>query len=330
MSNEEELQLEKLKKRKRLSMNGRRWLLFAMALVAFVWLWRSVRIEPLARVEEKQQPFCSGPGGEADLKNAAAEFEAGEFSQALALINPLADAGCAPALTLLADMHYAGLGVQKDAARAASLYEKAAAVGYAPALVSLGDRYYSGTGVERNAASAYGYYARAAALDGGQGLWNAAALLEKDSALSAQGRAAELLDSARDAAERGSSSAQLFLGQAYENGRLGAKSDPALSYSYYRRAAEAGNAYAAWRCALICHYGRGMQPDYPAAARWYELAARRGYGHARWNLAFMLFHGGPGVRRSPAQGLRWLFLGPSRAMHARVQSGPLAGTESYF
>lgn len=332
MSNEEEVQLEKLKRRKRVSMNGRRWLAFAVLCAAFVPGWRALRIAPLPRPAAPPPPFCSGPdGGEASLKNASAEFEAGEFSQALALVRPLADAGCAPALVLLADMHYAGMGVPKDAALAASLYDKAAAFGYAPALVALGDRYYSGSGVARDEEAAYDAYFRAAELDGGQGLWNAAALLEKGVyPASRAARQSALLQAARAAEASGSISARLLLGQVYESGRLGAKADYPLAYSYYSRAAEAGSGYAAWRAALMCHYGRGISTDYPLAARWYEAAARRGYGQARWNLAFMLFHGGPGVKRAPWQGLRWLFFGPARAPHARVQSGPLAGTERYF
>jgi len=331
MSNEEEVQLEKLKRRKRASMNGRRWLAFAVLCAAFVLGWRALSIPSLPPPAPEELPFCSGEDGAADLKDASAEFEAGEFSQALALVRPLADAGCAPALVLLADMHYAGMGVPKDAALAASLYDKAAAFGYAPALVALGDRYYSGSGVPQDKEAAYDQYARAAQLDGGQGLWNAAALLEKGVYPASRSAKQDLLLKSASAAEdRGSVSARLFLGQVYENGRLGAKADYPKAYSYYSRAAESGNGYGAWRAALMCHYGRGIPTDYPLAARWYALAARAGYGQARWNLAFMLFHGGPGVARAPWQGLRWLLFGPSRGFHGRVQSGPLAGTERYF
>ena len=170
-------------------------------------------------------------------------------------------------------------GVAKDAALAASLYDKAAAFGYAPALVALGDRYYSGSGVAPDAEAAYDAYARAAELDGGQGLWNAAVLVEKGVA-SRAARQSALLQAARAAEAKGSVSALLFLAQVYESGRLGAKADYPLAYSYYTRSAEAGNGYGAWRAALMCHYGRGIPTDYPLAARWYE-AARRGAATGR-------------------------------------------------
>ncbi|HOX22671.1 MAG TPA: tetratricopeptide repeat protein [Elusimicrobiales bacterium] len=333
MGHEEEIQLEKLKKRKRWSMNGRRWLVFALFCAGLFILWNRVRIAPLPAPPEPPQPLCPGENAAADLRNAAAEFAAGEFEQALALARPLADAGCPPALVLLAGMHSSGFGLPKDQARAAALYEQAASAGYAPALVALGDSFYSGNGLPQDLKKAYAAYGRAAELDGGLGLWAATAMLEKggfepDGGLAAQ--YAALVAAARKHAESGSVSSELFLGQLYENGRLGQKTDMPQAYLWYSRAAEAGNGYAAWRAALMCHYGRGIRNDYPVAARWYALAARRGESHARWNLAFMLAHGGPGVERSWLQALRWIFFGPPRGVRLRVQGGPLAGSDRHF
>lgn len=332
MSREEEILGEKLARKKRFSMNGRRWVAFAVIAAACFYGCRRLSIPQDPPLPTPPQALACA-GKEKDLREASVEFEAGEFSQALDISRPLAEAGCAPAQVLLAGMTAEGLGVGKSAAKAVELYEKAAASGYVPALVALGDSYYSGKGLAPSPEAAYESYARAAELGGGMGLWNAAELLGKGGFQPPGGLPPEqkrLLSAAEKHALAGDAPSALFLGQVYEYGRLGAKTDGPAAYGWYARAGQAGNVYARWRAALMCHYGRGVPTDYPLALRWYQSAARGGSGQARLRVAFLLSHGGPGIRRDIPQALRWLFMGPARAPYMRVNSGPLSGAERYF
>ncbi len=99
----------------------------------------------------------------ADFDDGLAAFDEGDHAAALAIWQPLAEAGDADAQNALGDMHLYGRGVPRDAAAAIGWYEQAAAQGHAGAQNHLGVIYANGFGVEADRVSAYMWWKLAAA-----------------------------------------------------------------------------------------------------------------------------------------------------------------------
>lgn len=77
-------------------------------------------------------------------------YDKGNYAEALAQLQPLADSGDTNAQVLLGTMYADGKGVTQDDARAAQLYEKAAAAGDTQAQTLLASAYADGRGVAMN------------------------------------------------------------------------------------------------------------------------------------------------------------------------------------
>jgi len=104
---------------------------------------------------------CHGAAA-ADLASALARLERGDYPAAIAELDELTAQGDPVAATRLAALYQEGLGVPKDATRAAMLYEQAAARGNADAQYNLGNMYLLGEGVPQDDDWAFTYYREAA------------------------------------------------------------------------------------------------------------------------------------------------------------------------
>jgi TPR repeat protein len=139
------------------------------------------------------------------VQEGVAAFEAGDFKEALAKIQPAAEKGNAQAAYWMGQMYENGLGVKMDAGTALTWYQKAAEGGWADAKFKLGEIYFTGTEDLQDFAKARKW----------------------------------LEQSAHD----GNSRAQLDLGQLYANGWGGDK-DQVQAYVWYEFAAKQGNLQA--------------------------------------------------------------------------------------
>ena len=72
-------------------------------------------------------------------------------------------------------------------------------------------------------------------------------------------------------ADVGTTQSELFLGMLYQMGE-GVPASAFDAIKYLERAAEKGNAYAAYRLALVYYDGTLMSPDYPRSREWLEKA----------------------------------------------------------
>jgi membrane associated rhomboid family serine protease len=86
-----------------------------------------------------------------------------EFTQALKLLEPLAQKNDTRALFAVASLHASGRGVVRDEAKAADLYRRAAERGHAQALYALAAIHADGRGVPRDVTKAIECYEKAAA-----------------------------------------------------------------------------------------------------------------------------------------------------------------------
>ena len=136
------------------------------------------------------------------VQEGVAAFEAGDFKEALAKIQPAAEKGNAQAAYWMGQMYENGLGVKMDAGTALTWYQKAAEGGWADAKFKLGEIYFTGTEDLQDFAKARKW----------------------------------LEQSAHD----GNSRAQLDLGRLYANGWGGDK-DEIQAYIWYEFAAKQDN-----------------------------------------------------------------------------------------
>lgn len=175
------------------------------------------------------------------------------------------EGGNAAAKSALGWIYRWGSGsLQKDVAKAISLWEEAYKMGDAEAVNGLGLLYHHGrAGLEANGALAEMYY--------------------------------------KKAVEYEYAAAAVNLGVMYHDGAANLKIDGVGSQQYYSLASSLGDAVAANNLGLLYQFGApGIDVDGVAALRHYELAIVRGErNHARRNLGELLWDGAPGVPRNP-------------------------------
>lgn len=107
------------------------------------------------------------------------------------------------------------------------------------------------------------------------------------------------------AAERGSDSAQVLLAVIYLHGDGGHNRNEALAATWFEKAAQQGNAYAAQMLGDFYAEGRGVERNLKLAADWREKSARRGNTRAQMKLGKMYLDG-EGVNKDTGQAEYWL------------------------
>ncbi|WP_298957510.1 hypothetical protein [uncultured Methylobacterium sp.] len=132
-----------------------------------------------------------------------------------------------------------GLGLPKDPALAAKLFERLAGHGYAPAQYRLASQYEKGAGVTRDAAQARRWYGKAAEQGHARAMHNLAVMLAEAS--SADG-----------------------------------KPDYAAAASWFRRAAELGVRDSQYNLAVLLARGLGVPQDLAQSYGWFSAAAGQG------------------------------------------------------
>ncbi len=104
-------------------------------------------------------------GREDAFARALAAYDSGRYGDAAGTWARLAENGNVDAMAALAGLYRQGLGVPRDAARAAALYRRAGLAGHVIAQVNLGEMLAQGIGVARDPGRAWAWLRRAA--DGG-------------------------------------------------------------------------------------------------------------------------------------------------------------------
>ena len=78
----------------------------------------------------------------------------------------------------------------------------------------------------------------------------------------------------------------------------------AAAVSWFRRAADQGNADAQFNLGSMYATGQGVRRDQKAAVRWYRMAADQGRANAQFNLA-LIYDNGEGVARDDVAAASW-------------------------
>jgi TPR repeat protein len=108
----------------------------------------------------------------------------------------------------------------------------------------------------------------------------------------------------RKAAELGEAWAMNNLGYMYQHGDGGLKPDAATAVSWYRKAAELGNTLAMTNLGVMYERGEGVKADAAMAVSWYRKAAELGEASGMTNLGFM-YEIGKGVKPDAATAVSW-------------------------
>jgi len=102
------------------------------------------------------------PAFAGDWEDALAAHDAGRYEKALALFEPLAEAGNVDAQNKLSHMYWYGEGTESDYATALGWSQRAAATGSAHAMYDLGVHYSTGLGVEQSEERAFEWFLKSA------------------------------------------------------------------------------------------------------------------------------------------------------------------------
>jgi len=242
-----------------------------------------------------------------------------DYGQAVSWYRKAAEAGDAEGMNKLAWMYRTGQGVAKDEAQSVFWDGKAAAAGNVRAMSTMGWRYKDGVGVGRDAAQSTSWYRKAAEAGDVD-----ATLIVAEAYLSGRGvqrdyaQAMALYRKVAEAheGEYGRAAAMTALGRMYARG-AGVAQDDKEAASWFRKAAEAGNADAMLQLGQMCEEGRGVPIDLQQAAAWYRKAADTGSyeGWIAMEQLERLYEEGRGVPKDPRQAAAW---------HEKAASTPLA------
>ncbi|CAG1002185.1 Secretory immunoglobulin A-binding protein EsiB [Methylophilaceae bacterium] len=211
-----------------------------------------------------------------------------------------ADGGSADAQFNLAKKILSGVGVTKDAAKAAEWFRKAAVQGHVGAQFMLGVMYANGEGVPKDAAKAVEWYQKAAAQGHAKAQFNLGFMYYNGEGMPKN--AAKAVEWFKKAAAQGGAEAQYVLGLMYESGE-GVFKDAAKAVEWYQKAAAQGGAEAQYRLSLMYDSGEGVPKDTAKAVEWCQKAAAQGLADAQANLGAYIV--GDGVSKNLVLAYAW-------------------------
>ena len=298
---------------------------------------RLLQVEPLDCVHASSSGNNYKPTAsdmDADYERADALYEAGNYQEAVSILQRLEVQEHPKALNLLGLCHELGRGVTQDSVKANSLYLKSAELGYVRGMTNIGNNYMNGGGgIARDCKIAAEWYAKAAEKSDtigqvklglcyafGQGV-------PKD-----EKRAVELF---LMSAEQGLDWAQGCIAQCYKDG-IGVSRDLEEADRWYRKSihngwADAlneygdflleqeryGEAYRMYSRAAkqndaeglanvgYCHeFGHGIEKDYNKAMQYYLKAAGKGNNFAENRIGDVYYYG-LGVPRDYHKAFEW-------------------------
>lgn len=130
----------------------------------------------------------------------------------------------------------------------------------------------------------------------------------------------------RMAAEKGNAKAQNNLGMAYVKGQ-GVAHDDKEGFNWLRKAAEQGHVKAENNLSVLYSSGRGVAKDESESAKWCRKAAEQGDLSAQNNLA-LKYKNGRGVGKDASEALKWFLKSAQQGfVPAQYQVGEMYESE---
>lgn len=264
---------------------------------------------------------------ETDIETARAQYLAGSYEQAFAILVPAAEQGDVIAQNIMGVGHQYGHWLPVDAKAAVGWYHAAGEQGFGAAWHNLGYLYETGMpGLARDDVRARIYYERAVAIDYNVSRANLGTLLR-------EGRGgpvdlARAVDLYEAGVAGGDPSAMDAMGWVYLNGE-GVVADPVAARRYYQMAADAAFGPGLGNLGLMVETGRGGPQNLKQARDLYERAIAAGDVHSAVNMAWMIAEN-PEAFRNLAEGIAYCLwavdnAGPDRVEEYRLSCDGLAG-----
>lgn len=285
-------------------MRGVARLLAAGCLLVLAVADASAQNRPAPRPTPAQPPAAAPAQAEPPSADSAyAAYQRGHYLTAFREATERVEAVADPvSMTLLAELHSAGIGVPQNLERALGWYRLAADKGDRNAIFAIGMMHIEGrAGLARDPAQARPYFERAAGLGHVAAAYNLGLLALGGHAgdRDPQGAARWF----RMAADLGSADAQYAFGTMLKDGN-GIPADVAQAAVYLGRAAAQDLMEAQIDYAVMLFNGQGIARDEAAAARLFRKAALRGNPLAMNRLARLLA-AGRGIAPDAVMAAQW-------------------------
>ena len=214
-------------------------------------------------------------------EDAQAASRAKEYSKAIALFRPLAEADNDDAQWYMGTFYRKGQGVEKSYEKALYWYDRSARNGDIDSQYELAKLYYFGDGAAKNHKTAFRWYLAAAeqghkdaAFDVGYAYKNADGVKRSY---------AKALKWYQKSADYGNNSGRTSLGIMYENGQ-GTKKDFRKAAKLYADAADNGDAKGRAFLGEMYYSGKGVYTDKKKGIELYKQAAAMGSNYAKERL----------------------------------------------
>lgn len=236
---------------------------------------------------------AAGPA-RADTAAGLADFRGGQFSEAVSEWRAAAEGGDAAAALYLGVLYDTGFGVPQSAADALSWYERGGNNGNVTAMFNAAVMHDAGRGVAADPAAAVPWYQRASRAGSGRADYNLGLIYEYGTGVPADRQRA--IRYYRQAVAQGVTEGRAHLARMGISvaGPAGpARVDPAMTAfqqaqqallargpdadqqaaTLFRKAADSGNALAAYNLGYCYEHGIGVTPSIDQALLWYRRSA---------------------------------------------------------
>ena len=241
------------------------------------------------------------PKPAASYDSAFGAYQRGYFLTAFKEASELAAKNDPQSLTLLAELYANGLGVGRDDAKAAELYQRAATLNDPQAMFALAIFRFQGRGGSRDEKAGAALFEQAAKLGNTTAGYNLALIyLEGQLYPRDDKRAAELFT---QGARAGHPESQYALATLYKEGK-GVPKDEREATRLMRQAALAGNLDAMVEFGIAQYNGSETPKDETAAAQLLLKAARQNNAVAQNRMA-RIYMAGRGLPASPVEAIKW-------------------------
>ena len=243
------------------------------------------------------------------LERGIAYYEKKAYTEAMQLLLPLAEKGCAKAQLYVGDCHANGRGVILDTTEAVKWYRTAADQEVAEAQHRMFVCCRDGIGTERNQKNAAKWCRKAADAGFDEAMFDMGMLYLKGEGVESNAKSA--FRWFRKGAERGYPPALYQFGLCYKLG-VGAEKDEDeaakwqnKAVSAWRASANAGESHAMILLGLLYQEGDVVETDKEEAVKWYRRASERGDALAQFLLAACYIKG-MGVDEDMEEAARWM------------------------
>jgi len=179
--------------------------------------------------------------------------------------------------------YYEGKICLRNYEQAVLWFTEAVNANYPPAGTALGNCYYHGHGTTKNLAKAVRNYSMARYGGDAEGAFLLGQCYENGHGVAVNYKTAA--ECYAEAAEKGHLLAMRQLAFCYESSGRGVKHDAKLAFTWYQKAAEAGDTKSMMKMADYCWYGQYAKQDLEKSREWSERAVELGDVEAMCKLA---------------------------------------------